>query len=83
VSDSTGELIGIISERDLLRQWSKSDIVPSRIKVKDIMTKEVTIGMLDDDIGSIMEIMTQKRIRHLPVVVGSKIEGMISYKTTL
>ena len=78
VCDSKGQMIGIISERDLLKVCSNISAATGDTKVKDIMTKEVAIGIPDDDVDYVMSIMTQKGIRHLPIMAGPKLEGIIS-----
>ena len=78
VCDSKGTLLGIVTERDLLREFARSGGMNHSSKVKDIMTKEVVIGILDDDINYVMEVMTSKRIRHLPIMVGKRVKAMIS-----
>ena len=78
VCDSKGTLLGIVTERDLLRGCSQSGTSNHSVKVKDIMTKEVVIGILDDDINYVMEVMTSKQIRHLPIMVGKRVSAMIS-----
>ena len=44
------------------------------------MTKDVVVGNLDDDLDYAASIMKQKRIRHLPIVVGQKLESIISIR---
>lgn len=80
VCDAKGAMIGIVSERDLLKECSQRSGVIGNTKVKDVMTKDVAIGIHEDDIDYIMSIMTQKRIRHLPIMAGGKLEGMISIR---
>ncbi|HEY5807052.1 MAG TPA: CBS domain-containing protein [Povalibacter sp.] len=73
-----GELIGIISERDYARKVILKGRSSADTPVRDIMTSPVvTIGP-DDAVHNCMEIMTQKRIRHLPVIERGKVVGMIS-----
>ena len=73
-----GQLQGIISERDFARSIAKIGRCLIETPVQDHMTKEVfTIG-LDSSTEECMNLMTEKRIRHLPVVVDSKLVGLIS-----
>ena len=78
VCDAKGTLKGIVSERDLLKECSLNASLTGRIKVKDIMSKEVTTASPEDDLDYVMKAMTEKKIRHLPIVAGTKVEGMIS-----
>ena len=73
-----GKLLGIVSERDMVRICSQSITEIIRIKVKDVMTEDVLTCTPEDTIEQVMEIMTQHRIRHVPIVVGEKVEGIIS-----
>lgn len=78
VCDAAGALLGIVTERDLLKRFTQSGLATGGSRVKDVMTKEVVIGIPEDDINYVMEVMIQKGIRHLPVMVGLKVRGMIS-----
>ena len=69
VCDSKGTLLGIITERDLLKACAKYGMDIEKSKVKDIMTEELVIGLPEDDITYVMEVMTRKAVRHLPVMV--------------
>lgn len=80
VCDAKGAMMGIVSERDLLKECSQRSGAIGSTKVKNVMTKAVAIGIYEDDIDYIMSIMTQKRIRHLPIMAGGKLEGMISIR---
>ena len=66
LSDSAG-IAGIISERDLIRYAASSDPDFS-IPVRRVMTREVVVGILQDDLTSVTYTMTEKHFRHLPIV---------------
>jgi CBS domain-containing protein len=75
-----GELNGIISERDVLR-FAATDIqrlVTAR--VRDLMTAHVITTTPEADIQNVMDVMTEHRIRHLPVVREGSICGIISIR---
>ena len=78
VCDDKGVVLGIVSERDLLKECSQRVSGIAATKVEDIMTREVAIGTGDDDINYTMDIMTQMKIRHLPIMKDLKLVGMIS-----
>ncbi len=78
VCDAKGAIVGIISERDLLRESHRCDMNIGKSKVKDVMTQDVAIGIFEDDLDYIKSIMTQKTIRHLPIMTGAKLESIIS-----
>lgn len=71
-------LHGIITERDLLRAAASDLQRLASARVRDLMTTEVITTTADSDIGHVMDIMTERRIRHLPVVAGASVCGMIS-----
>jgi CBS domain-containing protein len=73
-----GEVRGILSERDVLRVGAGDPSVVSSVLVGEAMTHEVVVGVPDDDIDYVMEIMTQNRIRHLPIVVDGRLDGIVS-----
>ncbi|MDD4869800.1 MAG: CBS domain-containing protein [Kiritimatiellae bacterium] len=75
-----GKLEGLISERDVLRTAHKTKGKMCHIPVEKIMTprkKLVTAGK-ENSIHEVMETMTKRRVRHLPILDGEKIIGIIS-----
>ncbi|WP_417320220.1 CBS domain-containing protein [Emcibacter sp.] len=78
VKEASGKMVGVISERDLVIAIAKhgGDILGSR--VSEFMTEGVYTCSLEDDVKTVMEKMTSRRIRHLPVVDGDNIVGIIS-----
>lgn len=80
VCDNQGVLVGIISERDLLKEYFQHSGILSNTRVQDVMTKSVAVGTPEDDLDYATSVMNQKRIRHLPVVVDQKVAGIISIR---
>ena len=76
--DAHGRTVGIISERDVLRECVDRSDQLAQIKVRDAMTKDLTVGLPEHDIDYTMSVMTEKRIRHLPVMDRGRLLGMIS-----
>jgi CBS domain-containing protein len=72
------ELLGIVSERDYARKVILMGRSSADTPVRDIMTSPVITISPDEAVHNCMEIMTQKRIRHLPVVDRTGLVGMIS-----
>lgn len=72
------ELIGIITERDILKACASKSVELSTILVRSQMSVNLITGTPDDELSHIMGLMTQKRIRHLPVIERGKLAGMIS-----
>ena len=73
-----GSVRGIISERDLLRRAARDLQGLARAQVRDAMTSEVITAAPDAEIRDVMDIMTEHRIRHLPVLEGGHLVGIIS-----
>ena len=71
-------LEGIISERDIAYGLSKHGQKLSDMKVSDLMTKVVIVCTSEDSIDDVMNLMTQRRIRHLPVKDNDELVGIIS-----
>ncbi|MFO7893054.1 MAG: CBS domain-containing protein [Longimicrobiales bacterium] len=69
---------GIITERDLLKFATRRTHAIDTITVDDIMTRNVIVGVADDRVDSVMELMTRNRIRHLPVVKDRRLVGLVS-----
>jgi CBS domain-containing protein len=69
--------VGIVSERDIVREAARNERVFTRT-VAAIMTKDVIIGQPQDDLSSVGHTMTERRIRHLPVMDGGRLVGIVS-----
>jgi len=72
------EIVGIFTERDYLRRVTLEDRAPRTTQVRDVMTPRLICTEPRATIGECMAIMTQERIRHLPVVDQGRVVGMIS-----
>ncbi|MFC1955976.1 CBS domain-containing protein [Chloroflexota bacterium] len=83
VCDEKGELKGIITERDIARKCFSKSGESIRIRIKNIMSTEVAVGQPNDDLNYALNVMKQKRIRHLPIVDKKKVIGMISMRDLL
>ena len=74
-----GKVAGILSERDIVRGLAQAVDVCITAKVRDLMTAEVFVCHEDDTVEQLMEIMTAKRIRHLPVITSSgEVAGIVT-----
>ncbi|MDX1964415.1 MAG: CBS domain-containing protein [Pirellulales bacterium] len=69
---------GIITERDILRALAHMHTPLHLLEVADCMTRDVIAGGLNDTVEEAMHLMTAHRVRHLPVVEGTELVGMIS-----
>jgi CBS domain-containing protein len=72
------KIVGILSERDCLHATARACAEIDRLSVGEIMTRDVIICQPDDDLETIENSMTQNRVRHLPVVDGENLVGLIS-----
>ena len=73
-----GRPVGIFSERDLLARVILTRLDPATTRVGDVMTREVACVGLDTPTEEAMAIMTERRCRHLPVVDGETLAGLVS-----
>ncbi|MFT5014425.1 MAG: CBS domain-containing protein [Patiriisocius sp.] len=78
VSPDGSELVGIISERDCARAVILRNMPAGETAVSEVMTKNVISVSPDDNVERCVALMTEYKIRHLPVVSGAKLVGMIS-----
>ncbi len=78
VLDERGRLAGIISERDVVRGIAAHGDRVLALSAGELMTREVQTCAPGDEIVELMEIMTNQRIRHLPVVQDGSLIGIVS-----
>lgn len=93
VTDEDGAIAGIITERDVMRccgeNCSHLKTTPPREEVmcpfliKEVMTKDLVIGVPEDDLNYVMGIMTKHHIRHLPILDNGVLTGIISISDLL
>lgn len=78
VSRDDDGILGIISERDIVRALADHGPDVAMLPVSAVMTKTVKTCSVDDSITAVMARMTRDRIRHLPVVDGGRLAGIVS-----
>ncbi len=78
IGEDGEQALGIISERDIVRALAAHGGDVLRMRVAELMTRSVKTCTPDADIKDVMAEMTHSRIRHLPVVQGGKLCGIIS-----
>jgi CBS domain-containing protein len=77
VVDATGAPAGILSERDIVREAARDERLFAR-SVGEIMTRDVIVGVPEDDLRAVRHTMTERRFRHVPVVVEGRLIGIVS-----
>jgi CBS domain-containing protein len=78
VAEKEGRIIGLLSERDYARKVVLLGRVSKDTPTRDIMTSEVVCVSPEQSVDTCMGLMTQKHIRHLPVVSGERLVGLVS-----
>lgn len=78
VSDASHKVLGIVSERDVMRALAAHGAAVLDDAVANHMTTKVTLGHEGQSIKEIMEMMTAGRFRHLPVVANERLIGIVS-----
>lgn len=73
-----GALVGIVSERDVVRQLHRQGGALLDARVADVMTADVVTCSPEDGVGDLARIMTDRRVRHLPVLVDGRLAGIVS-----
>src|SRR3989454_9691928 len=74
----TGKPMGIVTERDLVTKVAATDTQPSRVLVRDIMTTPVVAVHPHEEVAEAAKLMSQRKIRRLPVVQDGKLVGIIT-----
>jgi CBS domain-containing protein len=75
-----GDLAGIVSERDLVREFATRSSELQALKVEDVMTRDVITIRPDDSAAVAAGLMREHGIRHLPVLEGGKVLAVISIR---
>jgi CBS domain-containing protein len=78
VVNNFDEVIGIVAPNDVLKAIQHHPEYITSITVSEVMTRNIIVVTPEDDIDDLMTIMTQNRIRHLPVIDGGELKGLLS-----
>ena len=77
VVDDRNLPVGILSERDIIRRLA-ADPSATEKRVTDLMTRNVVTGTPDDDIEAVLQLMTSRHFRHLPIIDEGALVGMVT-----
>jgi CBS domain-containing protein len=78
VTGATPPLVGMFSERDVVRALATSGVKALEQKVADLMSRDVVTCTTTTDVNELMTTMTERRFRHVPVVEDDRLLGLIS-----
>lgn len=78
VSDPRGAMLGIISERDIVRGMAGQGPGTTQLLAKHLMTRNVITVSPEEKVTTALALMTDRRVRHLPVMDGTRVAGMVS-----
>lgn len=76
-------LVGIFSERDVLTRVISKGLDPNTAKIADVMTTKIVVAQSDEEYESCLRKMQQAHCRHLPIVSGDQLVGMVSLRDLL
>jgi CBS domain-containing protein len=77
VVDDDRRPIGMLSERDIVRTAAKNEAVFA-MTVSQLMTRNLVLGTPADDVSAVGSTMVERRIRHLPILDGGKLVGIVT-----
>jgi CBS domain-containing protein len=83
VADAKGALVGVISERDIVRAFAREGARLVERRVRDLMAREVVTCGPETSMSEAEKLMDKHRIRHLPVIDGGKVVGMLSMRDVM
>lgn len=78
VCDDDGRLRGIVTDRDIVTRCVAGDDDPAETQVREIMSRGVVTCRADDDADELVQAMSARQVRRIPVTDGGKLVGMVS-----
>lgn len=76
-------LVGIFSERDVIKRVVSKDLDPKTVKVEDVMTRDLVVAATGESYDDCLRKMKQANCRHLPIVSGNQLLGVVSLRDLL
>lgn len=83
VTDVEDKVIGVLSLGDIANALGQHEESAPKMLVRDVMTRDVVCCTSDDDIEDVLQLMAKQGIRHMPVVEGNKLAGVIARRDAL
>jgi CBS domain-containing protein len=80
ITDDNGDLKGIVTERDMVHRVLVTNTKAADLRLEDIMTKDPLTVSPNDSAMDALELMRERKFRHLPVTENGKVVGMISIR---
>jgi CBS domain-containing protein len=78
VLDTDRRLVGVLSERDIVRALAEAGTTVLRVPVWEVMTRNVSTCDVNDSIGDVIDRMTKGKFRHMPVLDKDRLAGLVS-----
>src|SRR4029453_19406049 len=78
VLDAAGRLVGMLSERDIVRTMANVGSAVLQLPVAQVMTRNISTCDVNDSISSVMDRMTKCKFRHMPVLDKDRLAGLVS-----
>jgi CBS domain-containing protein len=80
VVSEQGTLVGIISDKDIFKRIHETGGEYHHLKVTDVMSSELVVGLPEDELAYVAGMMAKNVIRHVPILEGEKMVGLISQR---
>ena len=80
VENENGEIVGILSERDIVRGMGPHGADLHNVLVSELMTRDIIQCSVEDTVNEVLAMMNDRHIRHLPVFDGTELVGFISIR---
>ncbi len=78
VVDKFDNILGIVAPFDILEAVHRDPELITTMKVEEVMSRNVIVANPDEEVGRLMAIMTENRIRHIPIIKEGKLAGIVS-----
>ena len=78
VRDASGQFVGLITERQIIRYWNEHPKATATMPVREAMNRNPLVVFPDDDLDYVMGVMTENRVRHVLVLSDGELVGIVS-----